>query len=189
MTYGVGLVFDSETESHIRGVWANLAQLGCATPLTRPGCLPHMSLILSETLCVDELAHDLDGIGHGARPPAVQISAVGTFTEPELVLFYGFTPTIRLLRLHAAVERIYRRCSSTMMTRTQSGVWVPHCTLATQLGVHHVSAAIATAATLPLPWATLPVGLAIVEFDQTHVELLHTVPWQSSPAFQRGGIA
>jgi hypothetical protein len=188
MTYGVGLVFDSETESHISGVWAKLAQLGYATPLARPGCLPHMSLILSETLCVDDLAHELEGIGPRARLREVQISTIGIFTEPELVLFYGFTPTDRLLRLHATVERVYRRCSSTTMARTQSGVWVPHCTLATQLGAHHVSAAVATAATLPLPRAALPAGLAVVEFDRTRVELLQAIPWQTSPTFRRKRI-
>ena len=184
MTYGIGLVFDPETESRIREVWATLARLGCTTPLTRPGCLPHMSLILSETLCVDDLAHDLGAVGRCLRPLEVQISTVGIFTEPELVLFYGFTPTDRLLRLHATVEQIYGRCSSTIIPRTQSGVWVPHCTLATQLGPHQAAAAIATAVTLPLPRVALPVGLAIVEFDQAHVALLQVIPWQTSPALR-----
>jgi hypothetical protein len=88
------------------------------------------------------------------------------FTEPELVLFYGLTPTDRLLRVHADVERIYRRWSSaiTITTRTQSGVWVPHCTLATRVDASRLSDVIAAAATLTLPWVVTQVRLAVVQF-------------------------
>ena len=56
MAYGVGLVFDPETDMYIREVWGRLASQGFTTPLARPGCLPHVSLILSETVRVDDLA-------------------------------------------------------------------------------------------------------------------------------------
>jgi hypothetical protein len=63
MAYGVGLVFDPETALYIREVWGRMASQGFTTPLARPGCLPHVSLILSETVRVDDLAHDLEGLG------------------------------------------------------------------------------------------------------------------------------
>jgi hypothetical protein len=182
MAYGVGLVFDPETELYIREVWGQLASQGFTTPLARPGCLPHVSLILSETVRVDDLAHDLEGLGDFPRRLGVRFSHVGVFTEPELVLFYGMTPTGRLLRVHADMARIYRRWSSTITARTQPGVWVPHCTLATQVEAGRLSDAITTAATLALPRAVPRVRLAIVRFDQGRVELLRVFPWQGSPA-------
>ena len=102
---------------------------------------------------------------------------MGVFTEPEIVLFYGLTPTDRLLRLHADVERIYRRWSSAISARSQSGVWVPHCTLAGRLDAGRLSEAIAAVATLTLPWVANQVRLAIVQFDQARVELLRVFPW------------
>jgi hypothetical protein len=185
MAYGVGLVFDPETEAHVREVWGRLASQGFTTPLARPGCLPHVSLILSETLCVDDLARDLEGLGRSPRRLEVRFSTVGVFTEPELVLFYGMTPTRRLLRVHTDVERIYRRWGSTITARTQSGVWVPHCTLATQVDACRLSDAVTTAATLALPWVATRVRLAIVQFDQVGVELLRVFPWQGSPVRRR----
>ena len=185
MAYGVGLVFDPQTEAYIRAIWGRLASQGFTTPLARPGCLPHVSLILSERLRVDDLAHDLEGLGHSARRLEVRFSTVGVFTEPELVLFYGLTPTHRLLRVHADVERTYRRWSSAITARTQSGVWVPHCTLATQVDASRLSDAIAAAAALALPWVATQVRLAIVQFDQVRVELLRVFPWQGSPARRR----
>ena len=176
MAYGIGLVFDPQTEAHIREVWCRLARQGFATPLARPGCLPHVSLILSETLHVDDLARDLEGLGHSPRRLEVRVSHLGVFTEPEIVLFYGMTPTARLLRLHADVARIYRRWSSAITARTHSGVWVPHCTLATRVEASRLSEAIAAAARPTLPWLATQVRLAIVQFDQVRVELLKVFP-------------
>jgi 2'-5' RNA ligase superfamily len=185
MAYGVGLVFDAHTEAHIRAVWGQLASQGLTTPLARPGCLPHVSLVLSETLHVDDLARDLEGLRHSPRRLEVRVSHVGVLTEPELVLFYGLTPTDQLLRVHADVARIYRRWSSAITARTQPGVWVPHCTLATQVDASRLSDAIAAAATLTLPWVATQVRLAMVQFDQVGVELLRIFPWQGSPVRRR----
>jgi 2'-5' RNA ligase len=185
MAYGIGLVFDPHTEAHIREVWRQLASRGFTTPLARPGCLPHASLVLSETLRVDDLARDLEELGDFPRRLEVRLSHVGVFTEPELMLFYGLTPTDRLLRLHADVARIYRRWSSTITVRTQPGVWVPHCTLATRMDATRLSDAIATAATLSLPWVATQVWLAMVQFDPERVELLRVFPWQGSAVRRR----
>ena len=185
MTYGIGLVFDPHAEAHIREVWGRLASQGYTTPLARPGGLPHVSLILSETLQIDDLARDLEGLRHAPRRLEVRVSHLGMFTEPELVLFYGITPTAGLLRLHADVARMYRRWSTTITARTQPGAWVPHCTLATRVVAHRMSDAIATAATLPLPRVVHRVRLAMVQFDQAQVELLRLFPWQGSPVHHR----
>jgi hypothetical protein len=179
MAYGIGLAFDHNTEVHIREIWHKLASEGFATPLARPGCLPHVSLILSETLHVDGLARDIKKLGASLRQLEVRFANVGVFTEPEILLFYGITPTPMLLRVHAEVELIYRRWSSAIMARSQSGVWVPHCTLAGRVETSRLSEAIAAAATLPLPFVANQVRLAIVQFDQLRVDLLKVFPWQS----------
>jgi 2'-5' RNA ligase len=185
VAYGIGLVFDPQTEAHIRAVWCKLASQGFTTPLGRVGCLPHVSLILSETLHVDDLARDMAGLGHSHHRLEVRVSHVGVFTEPEIVLFYGMTPTARLLRLHADVERIYRRWSSGIIPRTQSGAWVPHCTLAGRVDAGRMSEAIAAAATPPLPWVANEVRLAIVQYDHTCVNVLKVFPWRGSPVRRR----
>ena len=85
MAYGIGLVFDHETETHIREVWCGLARQGFVTPLARTGCLPHVSLTLSDTLGVDDLARDLEGFEHSCYRLEIRLSHVGVFTEPEIV--------------------------------------------------------------------------------------------------------
>jgi 2'-5' RNA ligase len=125
-----------------------------------------VSFTLSETRRVDDLAHDIEGLGHSPRRLAVRFSHVGVFTEPDVMLFYGATPTDRLLRVRADVEWIHRRWSSAVSARSQSGVRVPHCTLAGRVEANRFSEAIAAAATPPLPWVAARVRLAIVRFDQ-----------------------
>ena len=185
MAYGIGLIFDPQTEAHIRAVWDRLTRHGFTTPLARPGCLPHVSLLLSETLRVDDLARALEGLGALPRRLTVRFSHVGVFTEPELMLYYGLTPTACLLHLHAAVAQLYRRWSSTITARTQSGVWVPHCTLAMRVDATRLSDVLAAAATLPLPWVATQMRLAIVQFDRDRVDLLRVFPWQGSPVRRR----
>src|SRR2546425_8106382 len=58
------------------------------------------------------------------------------------------------------LEQIYRRWSSALIARTQSGVWMPHCTLAMRMDISRLSAAIAAAATWPVPWVATPVRLS-----------------------------
>jgi 2'-5' RNA ligase len=186
MAYGIGLIFDHHTEARIREVWGKLARQGLVTPLARPGCLPHVSLILSETLRVDDLTCDLERLAATLYQQEVRFSCVGVFTEPEIVLFYGLTPTNGLLRLHTDVARIYRRWSSTIISRSESGVWVPHCTLAGRVDADRLADAIAAAATLPLPWVATPVGLAIVRFDPARVELLYVIPGWGAPGCRAG---
>ena len=87
MAYSIGLVFDPYTEAHIKAVWGRLAGHGLTTPLVRSGCLPHVSLLLSDTLQVDALARDLERLGDLHQRLDVRFSHVGVFSEPELVLF------------------------------------------------------------------------------------------------------
>jgi 2'-5' RNA ligase len=136
-------------------------------------------------LRVDDLARDLEELGNIPRRLEVRVSHVGVFTEPELMLFYGLTPTDRLLRVHADVARIYRRWSSAIIERTQPGAWVPHCTLATRVDAGRLSDAVTAAATLTLPWVATQVRLAMVQFDPGRVELLRVFPWQGSPVRRR----
>jgi 2'-5' RNA ligase len=186
MAYGIGLVFDPRTEAHIKEVWCQLERQRFTTPLARPGCVPHVSLILSETLRVDDLARDLEGLDEFSRGLEVRFSHIGVFTEPELVLFYGLTPTHRLLRVHNELARVYRRWSPAIMARTQPGVWVPHCTLATRVDAGRLSEAMAAAATWTLPWVATSVQLAMVRFDPQRVELLRTFAWRGSSGRRTG---
>jgi hypothetical protein len=175
MAYGVGLIFDQQTDATIREVWQTLHDRGIVTPLVVPGSLPHISLILSEALRVDEA---LERIAETARTlPRLEIrfSTVGVFTHPDLVLFYGITPTAELIRFHAALKQAYRQCTAALITASQPGVWVPHCSLTGRLDSSQVQDGIMVAAETPLPFVTQHIELAVVEFDRSGVKMLKVI--------------
>jgi len=176
MAYGLGLVFDPHTEARIREVWDRLTQDGFRTPLVRPGCLPHVSLLLAETLQVDAVVRDLERCGACPHGLEVHLSHIGVFPTPDRVLFYGLTPTDRLLRLHADLIRRSCRWRAALTAGTHAGVWVPHCTIAVRVDGTRLSDAIATATTLPLPWVVPQMRLALVQFDRERVDLLRVFP-------------
>lgn len=178
MAYGIGLAFDPQTEVTIQAVWHRLAELGFVTPLTLPRCPPHVTLISSETVSLNEVTGELEKLVCSYEQVAVEFSSVGIFTQPAAVLFYGITPTACLLRLHAEVEMIYRGYSSASHALYQSGRWVPHCTLAGQVDPSQLAQAMLEVATIPLPFAAHQVSLAIAEFDASGVEIHSLFPFR-----------
>ena len=72
MAYGIGLIFDQHTEAHIREGWDKLASQGFAMPLGRPGCLPHVSLILGiDTSRLDRMCERMSPSVKIVRPTFV----------------------------------------------------------------------------------------------------------------------
>ena len=175
MAYGVGLIFDRQTDASIRGVWQKLHDRGMVTPLCLPGSLPHISLILSETLRVDEALERIEETARALPRLEIRFSTLGVFTHPDLVLFYGITPTAELIGFHAALKQAYLQCTTALIPASQPGAWVPHCSLTGRLDSSQVQAGIMVAAGTPLPFVTQYIELAVVEFDRSGVKTLKVI--------------
>jgi hypothetical protein len=176
MAYGVGFIFDQQTDARIRDVWHRLHDRGFVTPLALHGSLPHISLVLSEELCVDEAIGEIEEAVRTQPRLEIRFSTVGVFTRPEPVLFYGITPTEVLMRWHANLERVYRRHCPAVMAASQPGVWVPHCSLTGRVEGSRLQDGFTVAAETPLPFAANHLRLAMVQFDRSGVEMLKVIP-------------
>ena len=174
MAYGVGLRFDETTEKTVTDIWQRLSDLGLMTALSRKGYVPHISMVLSETLKVDAFIEEINKTLEDTPKIQVQFSSVSFFTNPKLVLYYGVTSTETLLRLHTASYNIYQKYASDLNPLYRPNTWVPHCGLAVVNDEDKLKAGIDIARMIPLPLSVPSVEYVIVEHDGRCAEILQS---------------
>ncbi len=129
--HSIELVFDAETETAIRGIWAQLAAAG--VPSQAPAARPHVTLAVAQRIDprVDaELATVLDRL-----PIDCTLGATLIFGRSHGVLARLVVPTSALLELH---EQVYRLAEPHLvpgpLPNVAPGQWTAHTTLARRVG-------------------------------------------------------
>lgn len=138
MVHSIELVFDDDTESAIRRIWAELAAAG--VPSQAPASRPHVTLTVAQRIdprADAALAPVLDRL-----PLDCTLGASLIFGRSHGVLARLVVPTVDLLGLHADV---HRRCAPHLepgpMANVLPGQWTPHVTLARRVGPAQLSRA------------------------------------------------
>lgn len=129
--HSIELVFDAETETTIRRIWADLAAAG--VPSQAPASRPHVTLSVAQRIDpqVDAaLASIVDQL-----PLRCTLGATLIFGRSNGVLARLVVPTLDLLELHAQVHRV---CAPHLipgpMPNVLPGEWTGHVTLARRVG-------------------------------------------------------
>jgi len=161
MPYAAELTLDSESAAVVRRVWRELADAGIEYMATS-GVAPHVSLGIWESLDLARAEADLTRFAAETSPVRMSFASVGLF--PGVAVFLAPAVTTDLLELHAGFHRRFARLGAAPWTHYQPGAWVPHCTLATDLGPDRFGDALAIAARVPLPLEAVLVEVGIVEF-------------------------
>jgi 2'-5' RNA ligase len=141
MAHAVEMFFDKHADAAVRALWRRLAAAGLPSLATRTHRRhrPHVSLTVTESLDQADLAPLRMALaGHG---PALQLTVLGTFPGSEGVLFLGAVITEDLLALHSRVHQALAGQPVTHWPVYLPGRWVPHCTLAQQLGSDEIATA------------------------------------------------
>lgn len=129
--HSIELVFDEDTESAVRLIWAELAAIG--VPSQAPASRPHVTLAVAQRI---DTRVDAELAPVVARLPLdCTLGASLIFGRSHGVLARLVVPTRDLLDLHAEV---YRRSAPhlqpTPMANVLPGQWTPHVTLARRVG-------------------------------------------------------
>jgi hypothetical protein len=131
VVHSVELVFDADTDTHIRGLWDDLAAIGVRSQaaVKSPSNRPHVTLVVSEQMTddVDDLLSQVPSrLPLACRLGAPMLFGGGPFTLVRLVV-----PSAELLALHADVHRL---CLPFMspgpLPHAEPGDWTAHVTLA-----------------------------------------------------------
>jgi 2'-5' RNA ligase superfamily protein len=131
MVHSIELVFDRDTETVIRRIWADLA--GAGIPSQAPASRPHVTLVVAERIAVevDELLSPVSK----RLPLAAAIGAPVLFGRANVVFARLVVPTSELLALHAEVHRLcLPHLTPAPMTNSLPGQWTGHVTLARRVG-------------------------------------------------------
>lgn len=176
MAYAVGIKFDETTEQTIIEIWRQLSDIGLMTLLPLEGYDPHISMTLSDELRVDPFIEEISQTLQTIPNVHVQFSSVSLFTNPEIVLYYGVTPTEALLRLQKTSSKIYQKFALELNPLYQPGNWVPHCSLAIRIDEDKLKRAIDIAKTMPLPLSASSIEYVVIEHDGQQAKILQSFP-------------
>ena len=136
MTYAVELIFDPESSSRLRALWASLQEIYGAPRHSELGVEPHLALAVfrgGEPSRAEEL---VERFARTVAPFEIDLVSVETFPTAEGVVYLRAAPCPALLQAHALLHRELRETASRCLEYYRPGAWIPHCTVATDVPAH-----------------------------------------------------
>lgn len=143
MVHSVELLFDSETESAVRGIWEDLSAAGIGSQAAHRSASnrPHVTLTVAERM--DEAVTAALNPVTARLPLNCVIGAPMVFGGRAVTLVRLVVPSLDLLVLHADIHRI---CMAHMpdgpLPHAEPGSWTPHVTLARRVPPDQLSLAL-----------------------------------------------
>ncbi len=134
MVHSVELLFDSDTESAVRGIWDDLMAVGVRSQAahTSPSNRPHVTLTVADRM--DDAVTAALSPALAQLPLPCRIGAPMLFGGRSITLVRLVVPSAGLLALQADVHRI---CLPHMpngpLANAEPGQWTPHVTLARRM--------------------------------------------------------
>jgi 2'-5' RNA ligase len=131
MAQALEFLFDPDSDSAVRSLWARLEQVGVPSLATRTHRKhrPHVTFALAGTIppaTRDALRADLGQLSI----PRLWLSTLAAFSTVENVLMLAAVVDTELLAVHSAVHDILAGRVKQPSAYYLPGSWVPHCTLA-----------------------------------------------------------
>ncbi|RKU21261.1 hypothetical protein C6499_22135 [Candidatus Poribacteria bacterium] len=173
MPFVVELYFDPLTEASIRRAWKAIDEAGISDSMPKGGYRPHVSLGVCDHLKTDSLAQELSTFAAGVETFRLSFPNIGIFSTSEGVVFLGVTVTERLLSVHAAFHKIFKKHAEEQREYYTVGQWVPHCTLAFGLSEHQIAETVTICRQIDLPVSTEVKEIELVEVSATSCRTLH----------------
>ena len=162
MPYTFELALDPASAAVVRQAWQELDDAGIGY-VARLGVRPHVSRGIWESLDHGRAEAELRRFAGATSEIGLTFASMGLF--PGVAVFLAPTVTVALLELHAAdFHRRFAQLGQGAWGHYQPGIWVPHCTLATNLALDRFGDALAIAGRAPLPLESRLVEAGIVEF-------------------------
>jgi 2'-5' RNA ligase len=171
MPTAVTLDLDDAGASRIEPLWDALERDATLPTTRRLGVRPHLSLAVYDALAPHRLPARLDAFARALSPLAIGFANIGIFVNgAAATIFLGPVADRALLALHEAFHRAFADCLKGCIAHYRPGRWVPHLTLAQDVDLAVLPAAVANLAGALRPAAGRLDVLSVVRY--LPVELL-----------------
>ena len=164
MPFAVELALDQVASQTIESIWNDLAEQKITDESNQSRMHPHITLAIYEKLDCVLCEQELTRLVQDTHQLKLNFSHFGVFTQPENVLFLAPSMTDELFQLQRQVHACLERKSIGSWENYQPGKWVPHCTLAFNIGGKELSKAMDIVLKQKLPLYVSTESLGVTEF-------------------------
>jgi 2'-5' RNA ligase len=161
MPFAIELALDRESAGPVRRLWRRMAEAGIRF-MADSGADPHVSLAIWNSLNVEAAIAEVAALAPAIAPVPVTFTAVRAFGRD--VVYLALAPSTRLVELQARVQARIGARGDGAWPHYAPAAWVPHCTLAMDLGPVTLETALGVAAGFTLPLHSRLDRMGVVEF-------------------------
>ncbi len=151
----------------MRDLWRRLAETGIADYMHGSANRPHLTLAMSTALDVAAAERALAAFARAWSPFPLVLAHIGAFVTPAAVAFLASTPTVDLLRIHQGTLDLFADIGAEPWELYLPGRWVPHCTVAFQMGEAALPKVIEASQSWPLPLVAEVTEVGVMEVSPT----------------------
>jgi 2'-5' RNA ligase len=167
MAFGISIKISGEAGARLRDLWAGFGRFEHAPSMAALDYPPHVTLAVYDSIPEHRLRKALRSVFDGHPPVRLRFSRLGFFEQPRLVFWVAPDWSEPLQKAHAAVHR--QIDPSLCREYYRPVAWVPHCTLATQIGAPNKERAIARSAHMFEPFEVVFDRADCVAFYPIHI--------------------
>jgi 2'-5' RNA ligase len=161
MAFAVELALDRESAGPVRALWRRMAEAGIRF-MADSGADPHVSLAIWDRLNVERAIAEVTTLATATAPVATTFTAVRAFGAE--VVYLACAPSARLVDLQRRVQSRFGPLGDGPWAHYAPAAWIPHCTLAMDLGSGTLDTVMAVAAGFTLPLRSRLDRMTIVQF-------------------------
>eukprot|EP00249_Psilotum_nudum_P008030 c20997_g1_i1 orf=442-990(+) len=162
--FAVELYFDPALENQVLKIWNVFARRQISTQLIEIEARPHITVFAGPNIEATKLRNVVNSFAAKQQPVAVTLSAIGSFSNDENVLFLAPTPTTSLLNFQEQFYESLKREGVEVGDLYCPGCWIPHCTVAQGVSRGHLADAFCILRDFKLPLSGYLFDIGLVEF-------------------------
>jgi len=161
MAFAIELALDNTSAAAVRALWRRLSDVGIRF-MADSGAEPHVSLVIWDGLDVERAAAEVTALAKETAPVEATFTDVRTFGAE--VVYLALAESADLAALQRRVDDRLAALGRDRWPHYAPAAWLPHCTLAMDLGSLTAATALGVARSVTLPLAGRLERVAIVEF-------------------------